>query len=368
MNMYDFDFNRIEDVLSDLLNIHNPTDIDSLKVQIRDNLNALLNSISKKGEEMVAQQGDTERLHNKIEAQKSKAQKELEEVDAETDLEKVLRKLIDIRCMVLLSLEVKVRQDDSYEERLVKQEKRNKGYALYEMVGKIPSILELMKQRQRILKHIDVQKRIIPFDNTIIKNVDMPTIYPVHKLNIYFKSRPEELQDEYGKVFNDADIHLFKFGTVVYSRFPNEKGVYTQELNRKELVGIVKKNEFSEEKIYTVLMNDLDREVSPKFYRDIAFSDIALRNAKNNQGFLGVPEKDTDDGEYGYQLSFDDIGVEDLLRAIYLEDDENTVLVESNFPGVKSVKGTFAIMKEKMSQTLLKSLQADVKELGAREG
>ena len=177
-------------------------------------------------------------------------------------------------------------------------------------------------------------------------------LYPPMKLDIQFNSMPKKFLDEYNSVLEDAGIYTYKFGELIYSILPDEQGVYTQEITRKNFVGVIKKNEFDSLKKYTVLMDDISRKVPVEFYRDIMFSDMLLRNAHNNINYLGAPVAFPDDSYYGYRVEFDDVGVKDLLRAVSLESKNEIVKTQSNVFRVKSVNDAFSLMDEKMEKAL----------------
>lgn len=347
MNKYDFDFRRIEEVLYDVLGIVNPTDIMSLKMQIRESLKALSEAIDKK--DFVGQE-------DKVEAQKRALAKELDSIVTETDLDKVLKKCVTIRYLTLLSLEVKIRPDDTYEERSQKQAERNEIFAVSDLVKSAPSISNLMQRRDLLLNYIDSEHRIIPVNTSPDREQDSfmegNGAYPDSKLDIQFHYRPEAFSGEHGKCLEEAGIYAYDFGDVVYSRFPDEEGNYKQELGRKRLVGVIKKDEFGELRKYSILMEEAFASLPPEFFRDILFSDMLLRNAKNNFGFLGTPEAMPDDPWYKHKVVFDGLLLEDMLRAIALEDNPNMVKVNSNFPRVRNIKEALIVMQEKMEQAL----------------
>lgn len=195
MNKYDFDFRRIEDVLYEVLGIVNPTDIMSLKMQIRESLKALSDAIDKKA---FPNQED------KVDIQKRALAKELDSIVTEKDLDKVLKKCVTIRYLTLLSLEVKIRPDDTYEERSQKQAKRNEIFAVSDLVKSAPSISSLMKRRELLLNYIDSEHRIIPVDiePDSEQNLFMEgnQFYPNSKLDIEFRHKPEAFSGGVRKV------------------------------------------------------------------------------------------------------------------------------------------------------------------------
>lgn len=354
MNKFDFDFKNIEDVFYEVLGIVNPMDIMSLKMQIRDNLNALSDAIEKKNLELGP--GHEEEL----EAQKRALIKELDSVAKETDLDVVLRKCATIRYKTLLTLDVRVRPEDSYELVSVKQAKRNEIYAVSDLIKSVQSLVDFIKKRKALLSYIDVDNRIIKYSTKINyrngSNAEVEEVkdneYPQMCLDIRFQKKPERFSGEYGEVLENAGIYAYDFGDLIYAEFPNDNGEYTQELLRKKLVGVIKKNEFGELKKYPVLINEGYSDIPPEFYRDILFSDVLLRNAKNNLNFLGVPERNPDDLLYRYRVVFNEMGLEDMLRAIHFENDKKIVTVKSNYPSVKGIIDAYTVIKEKMEQAV----------------
>ena len=349
MNKYDFDFRKIEDVLYDVLGIVDPTNLMSLKMQIRESLNALSEAIDKKS---IYLEGSQE---EKIEKQKSALFKELDEITNETDLDTVLRKCITIRYLTLLSLEVKIRPEDSYDERAKKQNMRNEIFAVSNLIKSVPSIIELIEKRDWLLNYIDAEHRIVPVDHKPPKNTDMESFYPATQLRFQFtKGDAVPFQDECGQILEEAGIHAFRFGELIYSTFPDAQGTYTQQLARKNLVGIVKKDEFGDTKKYCVLMDAVNPKINPEFYRDIMFSDMLLRNSKNNFGFLGVPELLPEDSWYGYKVGFKDLYIEDMLRAIYFENDSKSVSVKADpaHSEIRSLSDAYEMMQKKMEKMI----------------
>lgn len=349
MNKYDFDFRKIEDVLYDVLGIIEPTNLMSLKMQIRESLNALAEAIDKKSIYLDGSQGD------KIEKQKEALFKELDEITNETDLDTVLRKCITIRYLTLLSLEVKIRPEDTYDERAQKQNRRNEIFAVSNLIKSVPSIVELIEKRDWLLNYIDSEHRIVPVDRKPAKNIDDESFYPATQLRFRFtKGDAVPFQDEYGQVLEEAGIQAFKFGEIMYSIFPDVQGNYTQQLASKNLVGIAKKDEFGDAKMYCVLMDSINPNIKPEFYRDIMFSDMLLRNSKNNFGFLGVPELLPEDSWYGYKVSFKGLYIEDMLRAIYFENDSKVVSVKPDpaHSEIRSLNDAFEMMQKKMEKRM----------------
>lgn len=359
MNKYDFDFRRIEDVLYDVLGIVNPTDIISLKMQIRESLNSLSEAIDKKAETL-----DDATLE-KIESQKQALYNELDSVATSSDLDAILRKCIKVRFMSLLSLEYKIRDKDSYEEKSRKQAKRGEIFAVSDMERSVPSFVELMENRTNILSHIDGENRQISFNTS--PDPALLDGNPNMKIDIQFQHRPDGFPDEYAKCLEEAGIYAYNFGDVVCFDTPNQEGDYLREVTRKKLVGVIKRDEFGELKKYSILMNDDFGEISPEFLRDILFSDVLLRNAKNNQNFLGVPRTSQRDREYGFKVGFSEEGLEEFLRAIYFENNPNMVKVESNFLRVKGVSEACRFMQEKMEQAI-NELQGPKKDEGKSMG
>lgn len=352
MNKYDFDFKRIEDILYDVLGITEPTNIDALKLQIQSSLKALSDAIDKK----CARLSPAEQ--KKAQKQKIPLNKELEGLSEENDLEKLLRKCITIKYLTLLSLDVKVRHSDSYEEKERKKLKRNEIFAVSDLVRSVPSILDLMKQRDLFLKRVDSKKRVIQYSTAPDKWGERLEL-PQSRLDIQFTKKPRSVSGLYGQILEEAGIYAYKFGDLIYSRCPNDDGVYTEQVTRKNLVGIIKKDEFDVLRKYTILMDDVPNSASPEFCRDILFNDMLLRNAKNNFGYIGIPKRFSQDRIYGHRISFDGDENADLLRVIHLENDPMNVVVNSNVKRISSLKDTYALMQEKMEQALRELFDQD---------
>ena len=379
MNRYDFDFRRIEDVLNDTLGIVDVEDIISLKMQIRESLDALSESIDRKKDTLGNVPED------KVATQKNALYRELEEIADETDLEKVLRKCIIIRRTSLLSLDEKVRPEDSFQEQSDKRTKRNEIFAIYDLMKAVDSIIDLMNSRRKVLKRIDSKNRKIRFDTTPtlrpekLEETEKPETaddsqtlenseeiekneYPEMMLDIQFKAKPGGLPEEYKKCLEDAGIYAYDFGDAICSDMPDESGKYTREVMRKKMVGIIKRDEFGELKKYPVLVNDEFEDVPPEFYRDIVFSDMLLRNAKNNLNVLGVPKPNPADQEYGYKITFDEPGLSEYMRAIYFENNPQVVKIDTNFHRVRGIADACVLMQEKMQQAVNELLENEKKD------
>ena len=352
MNKYDFDFKRIEDVLYEVLGIANPKDVMALKLQIHDSLKALSDAIEKKP--IVG--ANEEEIMQKKELQKQALTKELDAIATEKDLETILRKCITIRYLTLLSLEVKVRPNDTYEAQNQKLSQRREIFAVSDLARTVPSIVDLMNRRDTLLNYIDIENRIVQFDKT--ENEILPSenpeeiTYPDSKLMIQFRQKPSMFPESYRKCLEEAGIYAYDFGEVAYARFPNEEGRYTQQLTSKKMVGVIKKDEFGELRKYTVLMEDGFGDIPPEFFRDVLFSDMLLRNSRNNLNYLGSPERMPEDPWYGYRIQFDSIGLTEMLSAIYFENNPDRVSVQSNASRIKSVNDAMVLMQEKMEQAV----------------
>jgi len=344
LNKYDFDFRRVEDVLYETFGIANPTDIIALKMQIRESLSALEKSIDAKRSELKNVSEE------RIQAQKNMLYKELDSIASEKDLEKVLRKCIEVRRFSILGLEEKVRPEDSHQVRSEKMLRKSEIFGLCELINGVDSIINLMEERNRVLRLVDSSERIIKFDK-------MPPEHgadgiPGMKLSINFQPRPDGFPDRYAECLQEAGIYAYNFGDLICFDEPNGEGLYTREVSRKKLVGIIKRDEFEELRKYSVLMNDEFEDIPPEFYRDILFSDMLLRNAKKNFNVLGIPEEYPEDNEYGYRVGFEEFGLEELLRAMHFENDQSIVTIETNFERATDVSKACSVMQEKMEQAI----------------
>lgn len=355
MNKYNFDFRRIEDILHDMLGITNPDNIMSLKQQIRESLGALSDAIDRKTS--ILSPNNTKNG----EKQKTVLIKELDEIENETDLDKILRKCIIVKCITLLSLEVKVRPTDTYDEQRTKNNRRKELFAVSDLSKSVPSILDLMEKRRIELEYIDSDNRIIDFkrteDNTSLDLSQSSEKDLLQRLDLNFSKKPSTTTGEYRKILEEAGIYVYRFGELTYSRFSPYEEDDIKEKYIKSLVGVIKKDEFGVLRKYAVLMNDIPGYMSPEFCRDVLFSDMLLRNAKNNMGFLGVPKRDYRDEKYGWRIGFDEIGLDEILSAIYFENDPSKVVVTSNFKRVNSVSDAFIVMEEKMEQAIQESFE-----------
>lgn len=346
MDKYDFDFKNIVEELYRILRIKNPTNIIGLKRQIAESLKALSDSLDRKVKDPN---------NEKIVAQKKALYRELEAVEDDNNLDSVLEKCIINRKLTLLSLEYKLRLGDSPEERERKRIQRNEIMAITDLAKSVPSFSEFMEHRRIIEQYTDTENRIVEYSKVPSEAgalADDNSYYPGMKLNIQLHPNPNRFPPEQAEALEQSGIYAYNFGEVTYASVPDRNGRYTQELSRKCLIGIIKKDEFGELKKYSVLMNPVLQEVPPEFLSDILFSDMLLRNAQNNLGYLGNIESNPEGTLYNYRVSFNDVGLSDMLRAIYFENDPNMVLTTSNFDGVKSVSDAYALMQEKMEKAI----------------
>lgn len=343
MNKYDFDFKRIEDVLYDVLGIVNPNDIVSLKMQIRDSLNALSNAIDDKYSDF----GDVNQEKNEF--QKNTLYKELDSIATETDLDVILKKCVIVKSLTLLSLDVKIREEDSYEVKAQKKLRRSEIFAVSDLLKSVSSITELMKGRNLLLRNISINHDNSFNNYSIYTQNDQ---FPEIKLDIQFQQKQTDLPKKYKDYFEKYGIYASIYGDVFCYSNPDENGNYSQIISNKKIIGIIKKDEFNELKRYSILMDDFSQDVELDFYRDIAFSDMVLRYANSNMGILGIPEKSSNDTKYGYKLSFCNEKILDFSKAIHLEGNPNFVTVNSNISRVKSVSDTYILMQEKMEQVI----------------
>ena len=347
MNKYEFDFKRIEDVLYDVLGIVNPTDLMSLKMQIRESLHALSEAIDKKSVFLSSEQD------NKIYRQKNALYKELDDIVTETDLDTILRKCITIRYLTLLSLEVKIRPEDTYDERAMKQNRRNEIFALSSLIKSVPSIVKLIETRDLILNYIDAKNRKLSFDGKSPKNVETQAFFQNPQLRFQvWKGDPVPVSGECGKILEEAGIYAFDMGKIEY--FPDDPENYVNAPASKSLMGIIKEDEFGDIKKYCVLTEGIHSDIKPEFYKDIMFSDMLLRNAKNNFGFLGIPKKLPEDVWYGYQVAFDseDAYTEGMLKTICSENSPNIApsKPERSISEFKNVSDVYEIMEKKLEK------------------
>ena len=154
LNKYDFDFIRIEDVLYNLLGITETNNINALKMQIRENLLALQEALMKK--------------NNGVSDSNVRAvEKQLAMIDAENDIDKVLSECIKVRLYAVLSLDAKIRLNDSYGAKSEKKAIRNELYAISDLVKSVPSFNKFLKNREILLNYIDSKNRIVSYNKRI---------------------------------------------------------------------------------------------------------------------------------------------------------------------------------------------------------
>ena len=395
---YDFDFKSFDEIIKEVLGIVDLTDINSLKDQLKKSLIDLDNALTVKQKDLLSEREekisalskkvleinskvekgelskdeteeleatrdsilkDIENLQSKIDGlksklaiQKRKLSSEIDEITSEKNIDNILKKYIGIRYLSIQHLESRVLSTDSEDVKVAKNIENKNARLIFNLSRLVPSFEKLIVQRNELLKHIDTESRIIQFSKKEPKNTDRYDVFLPNKLEILFKSSPEEFPDKYGQMLENSGIYTYRFGVVKYSNMPNQSGQYIQGCAPKELVGVIKKDEFGQIQRYAVLMEQFSRDVPPEFYRDVLFSDMALRNSENNLGYLGEPEVDSTDKKYGYKLGFKGTSITDLLTAIYFEDLCNFVEVNCNYPLVRGVRESRMLMNSKMEQAL----------------
>ena len=185
---------------------------------------------------------------------------------------------------------------------------------------------------------------------------------PYNKLDIGFFSQPITFPEEYREVLEDSGIYAYRFGGIRYSILPNKTGKYTQEYDTKELVGVIKKDEFGKVQKYSILMDKFSYRIPPKFYRDIVFSDMVLRNSENTCGYVGGIRRNREDLEYGYKICYDDLNLNVFLRALYFNDKQEFVKTVSNFSKVKNYNDARNVIIKKLEHALDRLFAGDEKE------
>lgn len=405
-SFYDLDFKSFDEIMQEILGIVDLNDIDSLKNNLKETLIEVDDVLTRKKRELLSKRKeklselsknvleinskiekgslpkeeleylknkrvsmlkDIENLQSEISKLKStllmyknRLSSQLDVIDSEEDIDNILKLYIGIRCLSIQRLEDKILLDDSEEVKNEKKQTIRNANLILDISRSASSFSDLIVQRNELLEHIDTENRIIQFDTQEPAISDNDS-FLFDKLDIIFRLNPEDFPDEYGKMLKDAGIYAYRFGMVKYSNMPTQNGQYVQQCSPKELVGVIKKDEVGQIKRYVVLMEQFSRIVPPEFYRDVLFSDMALRNAENNFGYLGEAEVDHSDEKYGYRLGFKGFLIKDLLRAIYFEGPYNFVEVNCNNPLISGVKDARILVDKKMDQMLDKlfSIQDD---------
>ena len=397
MNKYDFDLKNFEEVLYEILGISDLFDINSVKAQLKKcftDLNKALNkkhnslsrAIKDKQKELLirieeidlelkkANLSDDEKetlndektkleenllecktkietLNEKRKVQVNRLNKELVDISSDNDIDSLIKKYITVKAVTLLSINFKEKNSDTEEEKNYKKEARQKVFAVTNTIRNVESIKDFVTKKSYLLNYIDEENKIIKFSTTPPNINESDSKYPFQKLYISFNSKPILFPTEYRKVFEEAGIEAYRFGNLECSRFPDSNGKYHQNTCRKEFIGIIKTDEFGVLQKYTVLMEMFSRNVPPEFYRDILFSDEVLRNSKNNLGFLGALEKDSNN-KYGYKLVFSDLETKQFLRIMYFEKEKDYVSISSNSSRINSIKETYKLMEESMEKII----------------
>lgn len=113
----------------------------------------------------------------------------------------------------------------------------------------------------------------------------------------------------YEKELEGTDIQIYDFGTFTYWCMPKPDGNYLYSNRLNNLIGVIRRDEEGKLQAYhgVIYINCYD----PKFFIDIPFSNIMMRNAqKNNFGHIGiVSESQSLDSEYGHYLDFREVGI-----------------------------------------------------------
>ncbi len=178
MNISDLDFINISEYLNEKLGITNPTDIDALKTQLEETLNELekpirtvlsdkiafntsqmdeltkeLNELTDDFEKLELQkqidslQSKMSKDFSGMEHVKIRHKKEMDAINDETDVNKLLKKCIFLKCLVVTSITAKYKIDDTEEERQRKRKMQLEANSIYDMARKTPSFVDLIKQR-----------------------------------------------------------------------------------------------------------------------------------------------------------------------------------------------------------------------------
>lgn len=344
MTKYDFDFENIEEMLYNDLGIANPTDIMSLKLQYRNDLDALKKSIEKKN----APEAKDKELNFIYQT--------IDDIAKERDINKILTNYISYVSMRKLTLDYNVKSDDTDDDKKIKIEGRNRIFAITSLIKSVPDFVDLIKKRKNVLEHIDLENRIVNFDKQSEEESLIEKQYPKIKLNIDFDNIPAELPKEYRKALKTSEIYVNEFGEVTCQGFVDKDSNSIIELIKKKLVAVIKKDEFGEMKKYSILMDEDLKNAPAEFIRDVLFSDIMLRNSKNNLNYIGSIEKDENDSKYGFKVVFNESGLEDLLRGIYFEKNDEMVKISSNNSKINSIEDAFSLLQEKMNR-MVRELQ-----------
>lgn len=235
---------------------------------------------------------------------------------------------------------LKIRGIDIVKERLapsktkgMKREEIEKLLAIKSILLKSESLENYIKTRENIWQNVDIKNRNLKkfeYKNiTISSNIDnrrkfyyrtkkddIKKIFEMKRLPEYKYSivighnKDKKWVIEPERIFEnkikEPDFEIYDFGSFMYQYIPMKNGryLYTNDLNR--IFGVIRRDE--EGKIATyygiVHINSDD----PKFFIDIVFSNIMLRNAmKNNFGFIGYVENNKESNRrYDHRLVFEE--------------------------------------------------------------
>lgn len=357
MNKNNLGMKKFEEILSEVLDIRTPRSITYLKFQIKFIMTDLIKDMERNYPNLVGTE--------KFEAEKQKRIDELNEFMAEKDLETVLRECIAIRAMSIQSYEAKIKPEDSEKVREEKLKRIKEAHDVANIVENIPSLLDFMDKRRNALNCVDYENPEVKFDKSKPKFSEKAILNPYHNLDIRFFDRPSKFPNNYEKVLEDAGIYAYRFGGIRHSILPDENNRYTENFDTKELVGIIKKDEFGNIQRYSVLMDKLSYDIPPEFYRDVLFSDVVLQNSYNNCGYLGEIRKDNGN-KYGHRIFFDGIMLSDFIRALYYNDRPELVEITSNYSKVKNVNEAMELVDKKLENALNRLFAEDKEKSSGR--
>jgi hypothetical protein len=393
LNIYDWDF---KDIFKEL-GINCNGEITDLKAIMLNDLQALQDALEKKKnmllttnsfrreeienniqhceirlESEVLSDEEVSKIQEQIEnanAQLKKLATEVEDIKKHTEVqnkkileikseinniktqEEALRKCVVTR-RIYLSAQNNNRLTDSEKELLVKRENRIKYSVIASFLSKIPSYTDYILDREIVMRNVDYVKRdLSAYANAKSSQIDgkqQPYSY-----GIKFTTRPEELyvNETLGK-----DVHIYSFGNIQYQSIPSDDGVYHKKGVPYNLIGVTRKDEQGNMQTYHGFIYTL-ANVDPEFYINVVFSNLVMRNAeKNNFGYIGkidkLEEVNPDINDYNYRLTFDEIDIEDTIKAasFAMTNEGNT-----NIPAIRTLSDIYEYMDRMMVNMLNKS-------------
>jgi hypothetical protein len=324
--------NQIQNLNSEILRYTERLNDPDVETDTKD---LIIIKIQELNDKISSLQDNAQKYRRSLEIQQKKMQEGLADVDKITDQYKALKTIANARVYARLipSKSRNLPQDELEKLRAIRVILiKNKDLSLY------------VSQRDLISRNVDVANR----DQSSFEYVERKVSSPKRKKqdfhgaskkvisNLALKSNKKmsmygyrvqigqkvgdkwslEPRRLYEKELEGTDIQIYDFGTFTYGYMPKPDGKYLYTSKSSSLIGVVRQDEEGKTQIYhgVIYINSYD----PKFYIDIPFSNIMMRNAqKNNYGYIGnVSESQYLDSGYEHYLDFSEVDLGKTVTAL----------------------------------------------------